>query len=298
MDKFKNMTIFTAIADQGSMSAAADQLDRSVATITRGLAELEEYLGVRLINRSTRSLSLTDEGLVYLKDCRRILAELSEVESQLDHRKLIPTGTLSITAPVTFGRLHLAPLLYQWLSKNEGLRADLILLDRTVDLLEEGFDLALRIGQLEESSLVAIPIGDVTEVCCASPDFLRQRGEPNHPTQLTQWPAITFAQDGQHWRFLIEGQVRRIKVRSVLTCNQIDPIIEAARNGLGIACLRSYQVAQYCKADDLVPVLSDFRPLKAPVQFVFPHSRLLSPRVRTFVEWAVPQLRNKMIDAE
>lgn len=150
MDKLKAMSTFVAIVDQGSLSAAADKLDRSPAAVVRTLASLEQHLGVRLLNRSTRRIALTDEGREYLDHCRRILADIQTAEFQLDSRRADPAGKLTITAPVTFGRLHIAPLLNQWLKQNPAMSAELILLDRIVDVIEEGFDLALRVsGQLK-----------------------------------------------------------------------------------------------------------------------------------------------------
>lgn len=294
MDKLKNMAIFTAIVDHGSLSSAANALGRSVATVTRGLAELEQHLGVRLINRSTRSLSVTQEGLEYVTHCRQLLAQIQTVESQLDRRKNIPTGKLVVTAPVMFGRMHLAPLLYQWLGENSKLQAELMLLDRTVDLLEEGFDLALRIGKLEDSNLVAIPLGTVSKICCASPELIAQQGQVSHPQELSDWPVIAFTSEGEHWRFQEERQCKRIKIKPLLSCNQIEPIIEAARNGLGAVYVRSYQVAPYISSGELVQLFPGYTTEQYPIQFVLPNTRLLSPRVRTFLDWAVPKLRENL----
>lgn len=297
MDKFKSMTAFVAIVEQGSLSAAAEQLNRSAATMVRTLAELEEYLGVRLLNRSTRRLSLTDEGREYLQHCRRILAEVQEVEFLLDSRKQRPTGKLSLTAPVMFGRLHIAPLLNQWLQDNPGMSAELTLLDRVTDIIEEGYDIALRIGKLADSSLIAMPLGQVRYTLCSSPLLIERMrvsekvGLPEHPSELTNWPAIVFAPQGQHWQLHDQGRLISVPITPVLTSNQIDPVLKAAKAGLGVAMVVSYQAREGLESGELVSLLDDCMLEAIPVQFVYPHNRLLSPRVRLFLDWAAPRIR-------
>lgn len=291
MDKLKAMSTFVAIVDQGSLSAAADKLDRSSAAIVRTLAGLEKHLGVRLLNRSTRRMSLTDEGREYLQHCRRILLEVQAAEFQLDSRRADPAGKLSITAPVTFGRLHVAPLLNQWLKQNPAMSAELILLDRVVDVIEEGFDIALRIGHLADSSLVARQIGSTPYVLCASPALIEQRGQPSHPEQLSDWPTVGFAPSGEVWQFQVEGELWEQRVTPVVSANQIDTELAAARDGLGICRVLGYQAQQDFEHGTLVPVLTEYSVPALPVQFVFPHNRLLSPRVRQFLDAVVEPLQ-------
>ena len=291
MDKFRSMMAFVTIVDQGSLSAAAEHLNRSSATMVRTLAELEAYLGVRLLNRSTRRLSLTDEGREYLQHCRRILADVQQAEFLLDSRKQCPGGKLSLTAPVMFGRLHIAPLLNQWLQQNSGMSAELTLLDRVTDIIEEGYDLALRIGTLADSSLIAMPLGQVRYTLCASPALIKERGLPTHPDTLKTWPAITFAPQAGQWAFCDDGKVFTVSVNSVLTANQIDPVLNAARAGLGVAMIVSYQAREAIDQGELVPLLENYMPAAIPVQFVYPHNRLLSPRVRLFLDWAAPRIK-------
>ncbi len=297
MDKFKSMTAFVAIVEQGSLSAAAEQLNRSAATMVRTLAELEEYLGVRLLNRSTRRLSLTDEGREYLQHCRRILAEVQEVEFLLDSRKQRPTGKLSLTAPVMFGRLHIAPLLNQWLQENSGMHAELTLLDRVTDVIEEGYDIALRIGKLADSSLIAMPLGQVHYTLCASPELIarmqadKQLGLPQHPNELIHWPTVAFAAQGPQWQLYDQGHPVSVPIKPVLTCNQISPVVNAAKEGLGIAMVMSYQAREGLESGELVSLLEHCVPEANPVQFVYPHNRLLSPRVRLFLDRAAPRIR-------
>ncbi|WP_028300550.1 LysR family transcriptional regulator [Oceanospirillum beijerinckii] len=303
MDKFKGMTAFVAIVEQGSLSAAAEQLNRSAATMVRTLAELEEYLGVRLLNRSTRRLSLTDEGREYLQHCRRILAEVQEVEFLLDSRKQRPAGKLSLTAPVMFGRLHIAPLLNQWLLDNPGMSAELTLLDRVTDIIEEGYDIALRIGKLSDSSLIAMPLGQVHYTLCASPQLVEKMsvaesvkgnekiGLLEHPCELANWPVIAFAPQGQYWQLYYQGNPIVVPITPVFTSNQIDPVLNAVKAGLGVAMVVSYQAREGLESGELVSLLDDCMPEAIPVQFVYPHNRLLSPRVRLFLDWAAPRIR-------
>ncbi len=297
MDKLKAMRTFVAIVDEGSLSAAADTLGRSPPAIVRTLAGLEQHLGVRLLNRTTRRLALTDEGRDYVEHCRRILADIQAVEARLDSRRADPAGKLRITAPVTFGRLHLAPLLNQWLKHNPGVRAELTLEDRVVDLIKEGFDLALRIGHLADSSLVARAIGSTPYVLCASPDLIEQRGAPRHPEQLADWPIIGFSPSRGVWEFQVNGKRWAQRINPVVRANQIDTELAAARDGLGICRVLGYQAQEDLERGTLVPVLTDYSAPPLPVQFVFPHSRLLSPRVRHFMEAVEGPLRERLAGA-
>ena len=291
MDKLKGMTTFVRIVDSGSLTGAAEQLDRSPSAVVRTLAELEKHLGVRLLNRSTRQLSLTDEGRDYLIRCRRILADIEEAEFVLDSRKLDLRGKLSITAPVMFGGLHIAPILNRWLKEYPGMTAELTLLDRVVDVIEEGFDLALRIGRLSDSSLVAMPLGHVSMVTCASPDLIQRYGLPEHPNDLIKWPALTFAPQTSVWRYSNHAEHVELTIHPVLTSNQVGPVLQAAINSLGVTRVVSYQAHDALKSGELVPLLTDRHSTQIPVQFVYPHSRLISPRVRQFLDWAAPHIR-------
>ena len=295
MDKLKAMNTFVTIVDKGSLSAAADELNRSPAAIVRTLAGLEQHLGVRLLNRSTRRIALTDEGREYLQHCRLILAEIQAVEFRLDSRRIEPAGKLSITAPVMFGRLYIAPLLNKWLKQNPSMSAELTLLDRVVDMIEEGFDLALRIGQLADSSLVARPIGSTPHVLCASPALIAQRGgEPTHPEQLANWPTVSFAPAGEVWQFQIEGNLWEQRIHPVVSANQIDTGLAAAGDGLGVCRVLGYQAQEDFERGTLVQVLAEYKAPAIPVQFVFPHSRLLSPRVRQFLDVVVEPLQESL----
>lgn len=296
MDKFKAMTTFVRIVEAGSLTGAAERLGSSLTAVVRSLAALEQQLGVRLLNRTTRRIALTDEGREYFERCRRLLSELEETENALTDRRLTPSGRLAITAPVMFGRLHVAPVVTDFLAVYPEMRAELLLLDRVIDLLEEGIDLAIRIAPLPDSSLVAIPLGTTGRVVCASPDYLAGHGLPQHPNDLAAHRVIRFTalNDGSDWSFTRGNETQRITVTDVFAVNQVDVALDACRKGLGCGRFLGYQVHELESTGQLVRVLPDWEPSKIDVSLVYPHSRLLSPRIRAFVDWAVPRLRERL----
>ena len=192
MDKLRAMAAFVAISERGSLTAAADALGTSLPAVVRLLATLEKALGVRLLNRTTRRTALTEEGRDYLERCRRVLAEIEEAEAAISARQRDPSGKLAITAPVLFGRIHVTPLVSEFLTRHTRVKVELLLLDRFVDLIDEGLDLAVRIGELADSSFVAIGCGQTRRVVCASPGYLRQAGAPDTPADLRQHTCIGF----------------------------------------------------------------------------------------------------------
>lgn len=296
MDKLKAMTVLVNIVDAGSLTGAAERLDMSLTAVVRTLAGLEETLGVRLLNRTTRRLSVTDEGRDYVERCRRLLGDLNDMESALTDRRMRPSGRLAITAPVMFGRLHVAPLVTDFLVNHPEMRIELLLLDRVIDLLEEGIDLAIRIGPLPDSSLIGIPLGTTQRVVCASPAFLERHGRPQQPEALTAAPAVRFAglPDGNDWIFERAGERRRVQVRETFAANQVDVALEACSKGLGYGRFLAYQVSAAVAAGELVRVLDDWAPPPVPVTLVHAQNRLLSPRIRAFTDWAVPRLRGRL----
>lgn len=290
MNKLKSMSAFVNIIDRGSLTGAAIHLGLSVPTMVRTLSELESHLGVRLLNRTTRRIALTEEGREYLAHCRRILDEIETVEHTLDSQNTTPKGKLAITAPVMFGQQHIQPLLSQWLAQTPELTTDLLLLDRPVDLLDEGLDIALRIGTLADSSLVAVPIGHIKYQCCASPRLIERFGIPKNPKELAKWPSVTFSNQNKTWYFSRGDETHIVKPNTVFGCNQIYPLLNAAAQGTGILYVMNYQTAPYVVRGELVPLLTEYETISEPVHFVYPHRRLLSPRVRHFVDWALPQI--------
>ena len=293
MDKLSAMATFVRIVERGSLTAAAEALDTSLPSVVRTLASLERHLGVRLLNRTTRRIHLTDEGRQYLEHCRVILAAVDESEVTLASRKAEPQGRLAITASVLFGRRHVVPIVSEFIARHPGVYVDLLLLDRVVNLIEEGLDVGVRIGRLADSSLVAIPVGHVRRVICASPRYLRRHRTPRAPQELRVHRCISFTAvtPGNEWHFSVGGRDQAIPITRVMSCNQVDAAIEACVNGLGLGMFLSYQVAPYRASRMLRYVLEDFEPPPLPVQLVYPHSKLLSTTVRAFVDVCVNTLR-------
>ncbi|MCW2248182.1 DNA-binding transcriptional LysR family regulator [Azospirillum fermentarium] len=293
MDKLRAMETFVRIVDAGSLTAAAGGLGVSLTAVVRTLAGLETRLGLRLLNRTTRRMALTDEGRDYYALCRRILTELDEGEGALSHRRLAPSGTLRLTAPVMFGKLHVAPAVADFLDAHPAMRVEMMLMDRVTDLLEEGLDVAVRIGPLADSSLVAVTLGHTPRVVCASPGYLARHGWPAAPADLARHRCVCFTglSADPDWEFRVEGRTVRVTVAGVLSTNQIDGAIDACRRGLGCGMFLGYQVADALAAGELVRILADYETAPRPVSLLYPHARLLSPRIRAFVDGAVPRLK-------
>jgi DNA-binding transcriptional LysR family regulator len=296
MDKLRAMATFVAIADRGSLTAAAETLGSSLTAVVRLLASLEKALGVRLLNRTTRRTALTEEGRDYLQRCRRVLAEVEEAEAAVSVRQQHPSGKLAITAPVLFGRMHVGPLVTEFLTLHRRVKAELRLLDRVVDLIDEALDVAVRIGELADSSLVAINCGQTRRVVCASPEYLRQTGIPETPADLRQHACIEFIglSRGPEWEFNQHGRPLRVPVDGPLVANQGDTAIDACLRGLGCGIFLHYQVRDALAAGHLQLLLEAYEPVPLPVNVVYPHSRLLPSRVRVFLDWFVPQLRLRL----
>ena len=291
MDKLRAMETFVRIVDRGSLTAAAETLSTSLPSVVRMLAALEAELGVRLLNRTTRRLSPTDEGREYFERCKRVLADIDEADAALSARRAAPKGRLRITAPVMFGRLRVAPLVAEFILKHPALQIELTLLDRIVDLVEEGIDAGIRIARLPDSTLVAVPVGQTRRVVCASPAYLKRAGTPKTPRDLMQHRCISFSglAAGNAWSFG-DGNAQ-IEVPSALATNQVDAAIDACLRGVGPGQFLCYQVQALLDAGKLKRVLQSFEPEPVAIQLVYPQARLLSANVRAFVDWAVPRLR-------
>ena len=296
MDKLRGMAVFVRIVESGSLAGAADALGMSAPAVVRSLAALERSVGVRLLHRTTRRSSLSDEGREYFERCKRVLADVEDADAALSARRSQPTGRLRLTAPVTYGRMHVAPVVNDFVAKYPGLEVELLLLDRVVDLVEEGIDAAVRIGHLPESSLVATRLGQTRRVVCAAPAYLERAGIPRLPQDLSAHRIIDFTSlsSNSEWSFGERGGKagRRVAIKPFLRSNQIDVALEACLRGLGCAQFLCYQVEALVKAGRLRHVLSEFEPPFMPIQIVYPNARLLSSNVRAFVEAAVAQLRS------
>ena len=291
MDKLKAMATFVHIADAGSLTAAARALEASLPAVVRTLAALEKQLGVRLFNRTTRRVALTDEGRSYLEQCRPILAAVAESERHLRSDASAPAGRLRITAPVLFGQLHVAPAVTRFLQRHRQMKVELVLLDRVVNLLDEGFDAGIRIGVLEDSSLVARPLGVLRRLVVASPAFLRRHGTPKHPRDLQQLECVRMAGSGSTWSFHDDGKVLSVPVHGSLRCNHVAALVDACAAGLGCGVFMSYQVDALVQQGALKIVLDAFEPPPRPLSLLLPQARLLPARTRAFVDWMLRELR-------
>ena len=296
MDKLRAMAGFVRIVDRGSLTAAAADLGISLPSMVRMLATLEQALGVTLLNRTTRRISLTDGGRQYLEHCRAILRQVQEADAALHSRQLAPQGRLAVTASVLFGRRYIAPIVGEFVRRHPAVTAELLFLDRVVDLVEEGLDVAVRIGPLAESSLVAIPLGTVRRVVCASPAYLRAHGTPRRPQDVPAHRCICFTglAPRREWTF---GPKRlQVPIGSVLTCNQVETAIDLCASGLGLGSFLSYMVAPLVQAGRLRLVLEAFEVAPLPVHLLYPHSRIRSPTVRAFAELCMTTLRQTSFD--
>jgi DNA-binding transcriptional LysR family regulator len=293
MDRLQSMGIFVAVASAGSFSAASRQLRTPLPTVSRKVSELESHLGARLLVRSTRKLALTEAGQTYLGACRRLLEEVAEAERTASGQYNVPQGELVLTAPVAFGRLHVLPVLTEFLQAHAQVDVRLVLADRPLDLIEQHIDLAIRIGVLPDSRLVAAQIGKVRNVVCASPAYLKQHGAPKSPEELTQHACVTFAGLGLEsaWPF---QQDRVVRVRSRLLVNTAECAIDAAIAGIGLTRVLSYQVAEAVKSGRLDIVLKRFEPEPIPVSVIHVQDRRPTAKLRAFVDFSVPRLRKRL----
>lgn len=291
MDKLKSLQAFVRIAELGSLTAAAAALDTSLPSVVRQLAALEAELGTRLFQRTTRRVSLTAEGRAYLARCRDVLALLAEADAAVQAGRRDCRGHLTVTAPVLFGELHVAALLARFTARHPGVSADLLLLDRYVNLVEEGVDVGIRIGELADSSLVAVPLGQVRPMVVASPGWLKRHGTPREPDALRTVPCITYSGEREcDWVLASAGRRLRVPVQGRLRFNHPGAALRACEAGAGIGLFLSYQVREAVQAGRLRPVLTPHHPPPQPVQLVLPQARLLPERTRAFVEAAKAEL--------
>jgi DNA-binding transcriptional LysR family regulator len=290
MDRLAAIKVFVAIADAGSLSAAGRRLGMPLTTVSRHLAALEAQIGVRLITRTTRDLVLTEPGRHYLDTCQRVIAELDSADLRLAGEHAEPQGELALTAPVVFGRLHVLPI--EFLAIYPLVTARMLLVDRVVDLIEEGLDIAVRIGSLPDSSLVATRLGAIPSVVCASPSYLAKRGTPATPQELAGHDCIAFhtLQPAERWSFLARKQIR-VAVNPRLTVNTAEAAIDAAKAGLGIARVLSYQAEASLNDGSLRLILEAYEPEAIPVSLVHREDRLPQTKVQSFIALAGPRLR-------
>ena len=302
MDRFKQIETFVAVATRGSLSAAAQAEGVAPAVVGRRLDALEERLGVKLLVRTTRRITLTFEGSAFLEDCQRILNEYHNAEASVSAGGVKASGHVRVTAPAGFGRRHVAPLVPAFIAAHPDVTVSLDLSDRLVDIVNEGIDVAVRIGTLDDSSLVGIRLADNQRVVVASPAYLAAHGTPAHPDELDRHACLTFGNSGNQsrgWLFSIDGEVVPVRVGGPLECNDGAVLHAWALAGHGLAWRSMWEVSEEIAAGTLVTVLEDFRAPPNAIHALFPQRRHLPLRVRMFIDhlkntygnaayWAMP----------
>jgi DNA-binding transcriptional LysR family regulator len=302
MDRSDGLAVFVEVAERGSFSAAARRLGRSPAAITRAVAELEARLGVRLLNRTTRAVSVTEAGQRLLAGAKRVLADLDEIERAAAGEGTAPRGELRVTAPILFGRLHVLPAVTEFLARFPEVSVELRLLDRPVDLVEEGLDVAVRIGALAESSAIAARVGAVRQVVVAAPGYLARRGTPQTPADLGEHAVIAFVgmSGAERWLFQAKGGDKggevSVTIRPRLVVTTAEAAIDAARTGFGITRVLSYQAAGDLARGALRRVLKPYEGDELPIHLLHPGGRHPPPKLRAFLDFALPRLRRRCDD--
>jgi len=300
MDRFHAFQVFVRVADEGSFAAAARGLAMSPPSITRTISMLEDHMGTRLFIRTTRSLRLTESGTRFLVDARRLIADLEEAEAAAVGIHQAPRGDLRVTAPALFGRLYIAPLIGDFLDEYPQVTCQALFLDRVVNMMDEGQDIAVRIGELPDSSLVAVKVGSVRQTLFASPEYLAAHGTPQHPSDLSDRAKHRIihplaVNSVPEWRFQGDGKQITIRFDAPLRMNTNDAVIDMALSGWGISRLLSYQIAPHIFAQNadgrLVPLLEDYEPPALPVHILHREGRMVSAKVRAFVDFAADRLR-------
>ncbi len=292
MDRLDAMIVFRAVVDDGSLSAAGRRLGMPLATVSRKLAELESHLGARLLNRSTRRMELTEPGRAYDQACRRILDEVDGAERAVAGEYDTPRGELAISAPIVFGRLHVLPVVTDFLRRNPQVDVRLALGDRIAHLMDEHLDVAVRIGVLPDSRLSAIGLGTLRTVVCASPAYLRAHGTPRTPADLAAHRCISFdSQFPSAWRFAGTDAPVFTPVRPRLVVNTAESAVDAAIAGLGVTRVLSYQADAAFRARHLRRLLQQFEPTAVPVNLVFDAQQRVTSKLRAFLDFAAPRLR-------
>ena len=291
-----DMRIFVATVDAHNFTAAAKRLTLSKQFVSRRVMALEEALGVQLLIRNTRKLAVTELGQEFYERARRILGEVEDAEQAMSLRRAGPRGLLRVSAPMSFGMMHLSPLVASFLREHADVRFDMELSDRTVDVVGEGFDMAIRIGALPDSTLIAQKLVDVRMVVCCSPGYVRRRGAPVVPADLARHSCLLYGHGGVvSWDFVVDGVSKGVEVNGPLRANNGELIRDAAVAGLGIVRLPDFIVADAVGSGLLVTVLEEFLPSAATVYAVYPQHRQSSVSIRVFVEFLRESLRKRLM---
>ena len=289
MDRLQAMQVFTRVVDTNSFTRAAETLDLPRASVTTIIQNLEAFLGTRLMHRTTRRLSLTPDGAAYYERCVRILADVEETEASFQSGNKKPHGKLRIDMPGSIGRLLVIPSLCEFHTRYPDIDLQLGLTDRPVDLLQEGVDCVVRVGALQDSSLVARRIGLFEGVTCAAPDYIERAGMPTSLEDLENHKAVNYfsSRTGRtiDWAFMVDGKEIEVKMKGIVSVNDADAYVTCGLEGFGLIQPALFMVLPHLRSGQLVEVLPDLKPLPMPISAVYPHSRHLSPKVRVFVDW-------------
>ena len=296
MDRLESMTTLLAAVEAGSLSAASRKLGMPLATVSRKVSELETHLRTKLVNRTSRRLSLTDAGRSYVEACKRILEDIGEAERAASGEYSAPRGDLVVAAPIVFGRLHVLPVVLEFLRAYPEIDIRIALADRVINLHEDHVDLAVRIGALPDSSLIATRVGSIGRVVCGSPGYFSKRGTPKHPSELADHDCITF-EGPWGWTFNAGKTVTTVPVHSRLIVNTAEAALDAAVAGMGITRVLSYQAAGAVRAKKLALVLRTFEPESVPVSLIYAGRGMLPLKLRAFLDFATPRLKKRMANA-
>lgn len=296
MDRFEAMRTLVAAAEGGSLSAASRALGVPLPTVSRRVSDLEAHLGSQLVVRTSRKLLLTEAGAAFVAAARGVLEELSEAERAASGEYRAPRGDLLVTAPIMFGKLHVAPIIHEFLAAYPEVKVRLVLTDAVIDLVELHIDVAVRIGHLPDSTLVARRVGEISWVVCASPDYLRRRGTPASPPELAGHDCIAFEglEPNREWSFVGTSGLKRHAVQPRYSVNTADAVIAAAAAGVGIACVRSYQAVAGLREGTLVSILTEWRPPACPVQITHAKRQQQPLKLRAFLDFVTPKLQERL----
>lgn len=292
MDKFQEMRTFAAVVDAGSFVGGADALNMSKAATSRNISDLESRLGVRLLQRTTRRLSLTEEGTVFFARCKELLANIESAENEITSRTDEAVGLIRINAPVTFGILHLAQLWGDFKMNNPKVTLDVTLGDRVIDIVEEGYDIAIRIAQLPNSTLVSRKLASTRLVLCASPIYLKKAGMPKHPSALADHSILAYAYTSDQWEFEHDQGAVSVKVMPYLKTNNGDTCVAGALKHQGIILQPTFMVGPSLQSGALVEILPKYKSVELGIYAVYPTRKLLSPKVRLLIDFLVESFKN------
>lgn len=296
MDRLEAMSVLLAVSEAGSISAASRKLKVPLATVSRKVSELEAHLGVRLLMRSNRQITLTDAGQSFVAASRRIIQELGDAEREVSGEQKTLKGELVLSAPIALGRFHLLPVVIDFLNDHPSMDVRMMLVDRRLHMIEDHVDIGLRVGELHDFSLVAKKVGSVRRVVCASSAYLKRRGTPRTPGDLKDHDCITFENtlSAQTWNFYVGKTVKPFPIHSRLVVNTAEAATDAAVAGIGITRMLDYQIASHLRDGTLKLVLESFRSPPKPVHLIYEAGRHLPLKIRTFLDYAGPRLKRSM----